>query len=117
MGDLSSTKRKLRILVVAANSEDTTAELLDQEVRVCEDALGKAEVFAPAFRTLATLDRDELFGSIREWKPDILHFTGHGSPTGNVVSVDSRGWLRQMSGLTFTDNLSRFNQHLQCVFL
>jgi hypothetical protein len=83
---------KIKILFLSANPKDTSRLRLDEEVRAIRDRL----------RTSAQGDRfvieqewavrvGDLQGHLLRHEPQIVHFSGHGSPTGGIVLEDQLG--------------------------
>jgi len=110
--------QKVRILFLGANPTDSTPLRLDEEVRAIDQAL-----------TTATLgDRCELsqkwavrVGDLQEHllriKPQIVHFSGHGSRNRSIVLQGDDGRSRQVDADRLARLLARFNQQLRCVVL
>ncbi|MGO4565880.1 CHAT domain-containing protein [Rhizobium sp. 2YAF20] len=89
----------LKILFLAANPASTGSYLdLEEELRAVE-----LELRAVKFRDNISLvskhavRADDLVRYLREEKPDVLHFSGHGSP-GGIIVRDDTGAYRSISG-------------------
>jgi hypothetical protein len=78
--------RKIKVLFLAANPDYTSPLLLGEEVRRIE-----AEVRASEWRDALefvskwSVQPDDLQRALLEHRPQILHFSGHGSPAGDLL--------------------------------
>jgi tetratricopeptide (TPR) repeat protein len=77
------------ILFLAANPTDTPRAALDQELREIQDRLRGAEL-GDRFRIEAewAVRLDELEGHLLRHRPDLVHFSGHGSAAGEILLAD-----------------------------
>ena len=96
--------RNLRILFLAANPMSTSRLDLEEELHAVE-----RELRAVKFRDHVTLVSyhgvrpDDLLRHVRNTQPNVIHFSGHGSPAGIMLRTDSGGH-QPVSG----DSLRRF---------
>jgi len=83
---------KIKVLFLAANPADTIRLKLDEEIRAItkkvresehRDSLDLVSVWA--------VRPDDLLQALNEHDPQVVHFSGHGSPTGEIVLVGSTG--------------------------
>src|ERR1700730_1289523 len=83
---------KIKILFVSANPAGTTQLKLDEEVREIE-----AKIRAAQHRdSLQLITKwaarpDDLLQALNEHKPHVVHFSGHGSPTEEIILLDKTG--------------------------
>jgi hypothetical protein len=83
----------MRILFLAANPSQTSPLDLEEELRSLEQ-----ELRAVRFRDSITLIArhaarpDDLVRHVREHKPNVIHFSGHGSTTGIILRDDTGGY-------------------------
>jgi CHAT domain len=81
---------KIKILFMSANPPGTTPLKLDEEAREIE-----AKIRASEYRDSLTLITKwatrphDLLQSLNEHKPHIVHFSGHGSPTEEIILLDA----------------------------
>ena len=83
---------KVKILFLAANPVNTSPLRLDEEIRAIDDALLRAR-FGERFdlqQHWAVRASDVQMCLLRH-DPDIVHFSGHGSPTSELVLQNERG--------------------------
>jgi hypothetical protein len=83
---------KIRILFLAANPSDTSRLKLDEEVRSITEKIRSAEhrdslELVPGFATRP----DDILQLLNIHKPHILHFSGHGSTSGEILLADHSG--------------------------
>ena len=80
------------LLILAANPIDTERLRLDQEVKLIEARLDEAET-GRRYRVEAkwAVSSDELSKYLLKYEPTIVHFSGHGSPTGEIVLENANG--------------------------
>ena len=83
---------KIKILFLAANPAATKQLQLDEEIREIT-----AKIRASEYRdSLELISRwavrpDDLLQTLLEHKPHIVHFSGHGSPTAEIILQDQNG--------------------------
>lgn len=80
------------ILIVAANPIDTERLRLDREVKLIKERLDEAEP-GRSYRieTEWAVSATELSKYLLKYQPSIVHFSGHGSPTGEIVLESASG--------------------------
>jgi tetratricopeptide (TPR) repeat protein len=89
---LETTIPKIKILFLAANPAGTKPLMLDEEIRQIT-----AKIRASEYRdSLEPISRwavrpDDLLQTLLEHKPHIVHFSGHGSPTAEIILQDQNG--------------------------
>jgi hypothetical protein len=82
----------IQVLFLGANPSDTTRLRLDEEVREIDSVLRQSE-----FRDMFDLQQhwavriSDLQGLLLRHKPDIVHFSGHGSMSNEIILEDSSG--------------------------
>ena len=78
--------KKVRLLFVSANPDDTDRVALDEEARLIRDRLrASAHRDAIEFETRWAARPDDLLQSLNELRPEIVHFAGHGVGGGIVL--------------------------------
>ena len=85
-------KEKIKILFLTANPSTTTRLNLDTELRQIREKLAQ-ESKADLFKLLikAPTDTDDLHRLLLTHKPDIVHFSGHGSREQKIILRGSQG--------------------------
>jgi CHAT domain len=89
---------RIKILFLSANPIDTNRLRLDEEVREItqkirsskhRDVLELVSVWA--------VRPDDLLQALNEHQPHFVHFSGHGSPTGEIFLIDELGRSKPVS--------------------
>lgn len=80
------------VLILAANPMDTDRLALAEELKLIKDELRQGEQ-GRRYRVEMELasSRSELSRLLVRFKPTIVHFSGHGTPTGQIVLQDGNG--------------------------
>ncbi|HVB26152.1 MAG TPA: hypothetical protein VNG51_29705 [Ktedonobacteraceae bacterium] len=89
MGNFDTSIGKIRVLFFAANPLSTDRLQLDEEIRLIEERIrltGQQDSLE-LIRKLATRPND-LLQELNRYKPQIVHFSGHGESTGEILLVD-----------------------------
>jgi hypothetical protein len=109
---------KIKTLFLAANPEATDYLKLDEEARAINQKIRAAEYrdmigFVPALAARP----DDLLQSLLEHQPQIVHFSGHGSPTGEIVLVDDSGMPKPVSTVAIKALLKILKDNIRVVVL
>lgn len=83
---------KIKILFVSANPSKTPALRLDEEAREIEAKI-RAATHRDALQLITqwATRPDDLLQSLNEHRPHIVHFSGHGSKTEELILLDKNG--------------------------
>jgi hypothetical protein len=90
--------RKVTILFLAANPKSTDRLRLDEEVRTIDERLRLAQ-----YRDKFNLEQQwavrtgDILDAMLRYKPDIVHFSGHGSTDGALIFEDASGKAKPVS--------------------
>ncbi len=107
-----------KILILSANPINTNRLRLDEEVREIQQALERAQN-REAFEliTRGAVRIDDLRRTLLDSKPQIVHFSGHGTGTDGLVFENTSGDPQIVS----TESLSHFfellKERVECVLL
>jgi hypothetical protein len=106
------------VLFVAANPLATTRLSLDEEVRRIVDKMRGAKYQSSIeLRTAWAARPDDLLMSLNQFSPDVLHFSGHGNPEGQLAFVDDGGRAKLVSNRALTATLHSAGSSVQLVVL
>ncbi len=108
----------IKILFLAANPSDTTRLKVDKEIREIRDTLRRSE-FRDKFRVeqeWAVRDTD-LQGYLLQHEPDIVHFSGHGSESSEIILEDDSGSSHPVSVRALSQVFSLLKDNIRCVIL
>ena len=108
----------IRILFLGANPSDTTRLRLDQEVREIQKAIQRSE-FRERFQfsqnwAIRPTDLQEI---LLHNKPDIVHFSGHGSNDGELILENNEGKAQPVSQRALKQLFSLLKDNIKCVVL
>ena len=109
---------RTKILFLAANPQDTSQLKLDQEIRGIDQALQGAE-----FRDNFDIEQQwavrvaDLQNYLLRHKPDIVHFSGHGSVTSEIILEDNDGNSQTVSSRALSQLFSVLKDNIRCVVL
>ncbi len=108
----------IRILFLAANPRDTPALRLDAEMRAIDQALRQAE-FRNQFdiRQQWAVQVTDIQHHLLRHKPDIVHFSGHGSRASEIVLEDRSGNSHPASARALSQLFSVLKDNIKCVVL
>ena len=108
----------IRILFLAANPFDTTRLRLDEESRAIDEALRQA-TFRDRFdiRQHWAVRVSEIQTFLLRHKPDIVHLSGHGSESSEIVLEDNYGNSHPVSVRALSRLFSVLKDNIRCVVL
>jgi len=108
----------VRILFLAANPKDTIQVRISEEIRTIEERLrttkygGQFKVEqCPAVRVT------DLSDALLRYRPQIVHFSGHGSPSGQIILEDKSGMTQPVSPEALSDLFKILKDDIQLVVL
>lgn len=108
----------IKLLILAANPRDTDPLRLGQEVRMIESKI-RSSSGASRFdiRSAWAVTADELMYQLNSFKPNIVHFVGHGEMDGEIILEDESGQSRSVSPDALRMVFANFRQWLQVIVL
>jgi tetratricopeptide (TPR) repeat protein len=83
---------KIKVLFLAANPTDTTKLRLDEEIRQIANKIREAE-YRDALELISAwaVRPDDMLLLLNLHKPHIVHFSGHGDASGEIILTDNAG--------------------------
>jgi hypothetical protein len=110
--------RLITVLFLAANPSDTTRLRLDREIREIDQALRQAE-FRDKFdiRQHWAVRITDLQGYLLRHRPDIVHFSGHGNESSEIVLEDILGNSHPIPVQALRRLFSVLHDNIRCVVL
>jgi hypothetical protein len=108
----------IKILALRANPTNTSSLRLDEEIRGIKDELERAK-YRDRFEFISegAVRADDLSRAMLKYKPDIVHFSGHGAGELGLALEDDVGNMQLVS----TEALNRLfkwgRNTVKCVFL
>jgi hypothetical protein len=115
---MSHNQTVKKILILAANPKDTVSLRLDQEVRDIEQGLQLA-----AQRDKFTLQQkwavrsQDIRRAVLDFRPNIIHFSGHGSEAEGLSFEDEVGKEKFVSIEALGEFFQLFAKDVECVLL
>lgn len=108
----------VRILFLSASPRDSTPLRLDEEVREIDRALSGAQL-GDRFELLQkwAVRTVDLQSHLLRTKPQIMHFSGHGSPQSAIILEDENRRSRAVPAQQLARLLGQFSSQLRCVVL
>lgn len=110
--------KMIKILFLAANPSDTTQLRLSEEIRSIDEKLRQTE-----YRDKFNIQQHwavrvgDLEGYLLRHKPDIVHFSGHGSLSSEIIIEDNIGKSHPISVEALSQLFSIFKKNIRCVVL
>jgi hypothetical protein len=108
----------IKILFLAANPKDSQPLRLDAEVRAIDQSLQRAE-FRNRFdlRQHWAVQVMDIQEHLLRHKPDIVHFSGHGSRASEIILEDVSGSSRPVPTRALGQLFSVLKDNIKCVVL
>ncbi|MGI8502134.1 MAG: pentapeptide repeat-containing protein [Hassallia sp.] len=106
------------ILILAANPKTTSRLRLDEEVREIDAGLQRAkkrELFDLQQRWAVRVQ--DVYQSLLDFKPQIVHFSGHGAGDDGLELEDETGKMKLVSTEALTKLFELFASNVECVVL
>ena len=118
MANLGNRNEKVRILFLAANPRDTAPIRLGEEVRLIEERLRSAN-FHDRFELEQhhALRQSDLAEYLLRYQPHIVHFSGHGSTTGEIVLEDNQGNAQTVPVEALRNLFAILKGNIRCIVL
>jgi hypothetical protein len=109
---------KIRILFVSANPHGETQLKLDEEVREIEAKIRAAE-YRDSLELITKLAArpDDLLQSLNQHEPHIVHFSGHGSSTEEIILLDKLGNPKPVSKEALVSLFNTLKNNIRVVLL
>jgi len=108
----------IRILFLAANPLDSRRLRIDEEVREVKRALRASEFRDRfAFEQEWAVRSGDLQEAFLRHRPNIVHFSGHGTESSEIVLEDQTGMMRAVPQQALSGLFSEFSKDIRCVVL
>lgn len=114
--DLAKLPTKIRVLFLAANPQDQTQLRLDEEIRAITEKVRASEYRDSVELTSKWAVRpQDLLQALNEHKPHIVHFSGHGVNTGDLIFQDDSGNTKPVSKDAIVITMSTLADNIRVV--
>ncbi|MFZ4664715.1 MAG: CHAT domain-containing protein [Caldilineaceae bacterium] len=108
----------ITILFLKANPDDTTRLNIDDEIREIDKALQQAKLGKHFdLRVHGAVRIDDLQELFERYRPGIVHFSGHGSTTGEMILQDDQGKAITVPIDALSNLFGQFSDNIRCVVL
>lgn len=109
---------KVKILFLGANPTDTSRLKLDEEVRAITEKIRIAE-YRDSLDLIAgwAVRADDLLQLLNLHKPHIVHFSGHGNPSGEILVIDNNGRTKPVNPIALKALFTTLKDNIQIVIL
>jgi len=109
---------KIKILFLAANPGDTNKLALDEEIREITSKIRAAEHRDSIDLISAwAVKPDDLLQLLNQHKPQIVHFSGHGSNSGKIILTDNNGVSKTVSSRAIQTLFTTLKDNIRAVVL
>lgn len=109
---------KIKVLFLAANPTDTNELALDEEIREITSKIRSADYRNSIDLISAWAVRpDDLLLLLNQHKPKIVHFSGHGSNSGEIILAANNGVSKPVSIRAINALFTNFKDNISVVIL
>ncbi len=114
--DLARLPTKIKVLFFAANPQDLPQLRLDEEIRSIEEKI-RASEHRDAVELISrwAVRPNDLLQALNEHRPHVVHFSGHGSDTGEIVFQDPSGKTKLVSKEAIVQLMDAMADNIQVV--
>ena len=115
---MTTTTKKKKILILAANPQGTEQLKLNREISLIEDVLqegSQRERFT--LKPKLEVRLDDLQKTIRREKPRFVHFCGHGAGNQGLVVATESGQEQLLGTRALAELFNLFRHQVECVVL
>lgn len=111
-------QHKIKVLILSANPLDTPKLRLDEEVREITSKI-RASKFRDSIELVSewAVRPDDILKALNEVRPEIVHFCGHGSSSGEIIVVDSTGSPKPISNEAIRSLFETMKDNIKIVLI
>ena len=110
--------KPIKVLFFAANPTGTTPLKLDEEIRaITQKVRASAQRDLMNIKSVWAVRPDDLLQSLNEYKPQIVHFSSHGSSKGEIILLDSNGKPKSVSAAALGALFKTLKDNVRVVIL
>lgn len=115
--DLQALPEKIVVLFLASNPIDAQPLRLDEEARSINDMIRKAEHRdAVSFESRWAVQPMDVLQAINELNPTIVHFSGHGADSDEIIFQDAHGNAKPVSLEAIVQTMMASSSDIRLVF-
>jgi hypothetical protein len=114
--DLARLPTTIKVLFLAANPHDQTELRLDEEIRAITEKIRLSE-YRDSVELISrwAVRPTDLLQALNEHKPHIVHFSGHGFSTGEIVLQADDGSAKLVTQEAITATMSTMTDNIRLV--
>jgi predicted nucleic acid-binding Zn-ribbon protein len=117
IGELQRLPEKITVLFMASNPSGTGQLRLDEEVRSIQEMIRLSEYRdSVVLRSRWAVRASDILQAINEENPTIIHFSGHGADTGELVLQNPDGSAKFVTKEAITQAISTVSDTVRLVF-
>jgi|GEM_PF-4742662 len=105
------------ILMLAANPKNSVSLRLQEEERDIKERLRLAGYGTEPIKTAVAVRPRDIQQAMLDFKPQIIHFSGHGADEDGLVFEDIDGQFKLIGGEDLADLFGLFSDRIECVVL
>ena len=115
--ELQRLPEKITVLFMASNPTGTAQLRLDEEVRSIQEMIRKSDHRDSVdFRSRWAVRASDILQAINEENPTIIHFSGHGADTGELVLQNPDGSMKFIIKEAISQAISTVSDTVRLVF-
>jgi len=115
MENSSTEKLSLRILFLASEPTDAGRLRLGAELQEVRNRLSNNPAFE--IKDRQAVKPDDVLQTILNYKPNIVHFSGHGQDTGEICFEDEKGNSKTIPPEALASLFELVTEHVKCVLI
>lgn len=96
---ITDSDESYRVLIAASDAESVSLDSLEVEADTVRASMADYANNTLQVKTVSTLDQDVFVAKLKDFRPNIVHFTNRGSAQPYIRMI-SGGWIRQVTGRT-----------------
>ena len=114
---LKAVPEKITVLFFATNPKGTSQLRLDEEARSIQEMIRKSEHRdSISFETRWAVRPLDILQAINEINPDVIHFSGHGSNTGELILENTDGSAKLVTKEAITQTIMSSSDKIHLIF-
>lgn len=115
--DLQKIPKIITVLFLASNPTDTQSLRLDAESRAIQEMIRKSDYRDTIrFETRWAVRTSDLLQAINEVNPDIIHFSGHGAPNGDLAFENVNGQCKLVTKEAMAQTIMTLSDKVRLLF-
>ena len=115
--ELKAVPEIITVLFFATNPKGTTQLRLDEEARLIQEVISKSKHRdSISFESRWAVRPLDILQAINEINPDVVHFSGHGSDTGDLVLENTDGSAKLVTKEAITQTIMSSSDKIHLLF-